>query len=71
MGRGTAATQSDDFPERRQPLCVPLRAGEQNLGLLVLADRINGATYTVEELELLKCIGDQITSVAAESPACE
>ena len=29
----------------------------------MLADRINGATYTVEELELLKCIGDQITSV--------
>ncbi len=43
--------------------CVPLRAGEENLGFLVLADRISGATYTVEELELLKCIGDQITSV--------
>ena len=35
----------------------------QSLGVLVLADRINGAIYTVEELELLKCIGDQITSV--------
>jgi putative PEP-CTERM system histidine kinase len=43
--------------------CVPLRAGEQSLGALVLADRINGAPYTAEELELLKCIGDQITSV--------
>jgi putative PEP-CTERM system histidine kinase len=29
----------------------------------VLADRVNGAVYTVEELELLKCIGDQMTSV--------
>ena len=29
----------------------------------MLADRINGAVYTVEELELLRCIGDQITSV--------
>ena len=29
----------------------------------MLADRINGAIYTVEELELLRCIGDQITSV--------
>ena len=34
-----------------------------SLGFVVLADRINGAIYTVEELELLKCIGDQITSV--------
>ena len=29
----------------------------------MLADRVNGAAYTVEELELLKCIGDQMTSV--------
>jgi putative PEP-CTERM system histidine kinase len=44
-------------------LCVPLRAGERSVGVLVLADRINGAIYSVEELELLTCIGDQITSV--------
>jgi putative PEP-CTERM system histidine kinase len=42
-------------------LCVPLRAGERCLG--VLADRISGVPYTGEELDLLACIGDQITSV--------
>ena len=51
------------FPNGGNRLCVPLRAGEQNLGVLVLADRVNGAVYTVEELELLKCIGEQMTSV--------
>jgi putative PEP-CTERM system histidine kinase len=51
------------FAKGGHRLCVPLRAGEQSLGFLVLADRINGAIYTVEELELLKCIADQITSV--------
>jgi putative PEP-CTERM system histidine kinase len=51
------------FPNGGNRLCVPLRAGEECLGVLVLADRINGAIYTVEELELLKCIADQITSV--------
>jgi putative PEP-CTERM system histidine kinase len=51
------------FPNGGDRLCVPLRAGEQTLGVLVLADRVNGAVYTVEELELLKCIGDQVTSV--------
>jgi len=40
-----------------------LRAGEQSLGALVLADRVNGAEYTDEELHLLQCIADQVTSV--------
>ena len=43
--------------------CVPLTAGEQCVGALVLADRVGGAAYTVEEVELLKCIADQMTSV--------
>jgi len=44
-------------------LCVPLHAGDDCLGVLVLADRVNGAIYTLEELDLLKCIGDHLTSV--------
>jgi putative PEP-CTERM system histidine kinase len=43
--------------------CVPLHAGDDCLGLVVLADRVNGAIYTLEELDLLKCIGAQLTSV--------
>jgi putative PEP-CTERM system histidine kinase len=43
--------------------CVPLRAGEQIFGAIVLADRVNGADYTVEQLHLLQCIADQVTSV--------
>jgi putative PEP-CTERM system histidine kinase len=54
---------STTFPNGGNRLCIPLRTGEQNLGVVVLADRVNGAIYTIEELELLKCIGDQITSV--------
>ena len=37
--------------------------GNRAVGALVLADRVNGAAYTVEELELLQCIADQMTSV--------
>jgi putative PEP-CTERM system histidine kinase len=44
-------------------LCVPLRSGEERLGAIVLADRVGGAPYSLEEMELLACIGDQITSV--------
>ena len=51
------------FPNGGHRWCVPLRAGEQSLGALVLADRVNGASYTAEELQLLQCIADQVTSV--------
>jgi putative PEP-CTERM system histidine kinase len=51
------------FPNGGNRWCIPLRAGEQRLGAIVLADRINGAVYTVEELQLLQCIADQVTSV--------
>jgi putative PEP-CTERM system histidine kinase len=42
------------------PLCVPLVAGENWLGIIILADRVGGVRYTAEELDLLKCIGDQV-----------
>ena len=51
------------FPNGGNRWCVPLLAGEQCLGALVLADRVNGAGYTIEELQLLQCIADQVTSV--------
>jgi putative PEP-CTERM system histidine kinase len=51
------------FPNGGNRWCVPLQAGEQSQGALVLADRVNGAGYTAEELQLLQCIADQVTSV--------
>lgn len=51
------------FPNGGNRWCVPLRAGEQSLGALVLADRVNGANYSAEQLQLLNCIADQLTSV--------
>jgi putative PEP-CTERM system histidine kinase len=43
-------------------LGVPLVAGSQWLGLAVLADRVSGVPYTLEEMELLKCMGDQLAA---------
>ena len=51
------------FPNGGNRSCVPLRTGERCLGVLVLADRVNGAIYTPEESHLLQCIADQVTSV--------
>ena len=54
---------SSVFPNGGNRWCVPLRSGEQSLGVLVLADRVNGAEYTGEQLQLLRCIADQMTSL--------
>lgn len=43
-------------------ICVPLCAGGRWLGCAILADRVNGLPYTIEECELLKCIGDQVAA---------
>ena len=41
-------------------VCVPLWAGSSCMGVAILADRVGATPYTIEELDLLKCIGDQI-----------
>ena len=43
-------------------ICVPLCSGGRWLGCAILADRVNGLPYTIEEFELLKCIGDQVAA---------
>jgi putative PEP-CTERM system histidine kinase len=50
------------FSEGGNRVGVPLLAGDRYLGLIILADRVSGVPYTVEELELLECIGDQVAS---------
>ncbi len=44
------------------PICVPLIGGEHCLGAIVLADRVRGLGYSAEEMDLLKCIGEQVAS---------
>jgi putative PEP-CTERM system histidine kinase len=41
-------------------ICTPLWTGNRCIGVAILADRVGGLPYTVEELDLLKCMSDQI-----------
>ncbi len=41
---------------------VPLRSSERWLGVAILADRVNGVPYAIDELDLLECIGDQVAA---------
>jgi len=38
---------------------VPLSAGGNLLGVLILGDRVGGVRFSTQDLDLLKCIGDQ------------
>ena len=50
------------FEEGGHRICLPLRTRDQCLGVAILADRVNGISYSAEERSLLECIGDQIGS---------
>jgi putative PEP-CTERM system histidine kinase len=50
------------FREGGERIGVPFVAGDRWLGLAILADRVGGTAYTLEEYDLLKCIGDQIAA---------
>ena len=40
--------------------CMPLAYGAEIMGLIVLGDRVRGVPFSAEDLELLRCLGDQI-----------
>ncbi len=43
-------------------IAVPLVAGNRVLGLIVLGDRVLHVPFTVEELDLIKCMADQLAA---------
>jgi putative PEP-CTERM system histidine kinase len=53
---------SGQFRSGGSPICVPLVGGEHWLGAIVLADRVRGLGYSAEEMDLLKCIGEQVAA---------
>jgi putative PEP-CTERM system histidine kinase len=53
---------SGQFRTGGSPVCVPLIGGEHCLGAIVLADRVRGLGYSAEEMDLLKCIGEQVAA---------
>lgn len=54
--------RAGQFTEGGHRIAVPLRSGDRWLGLAILADRVNGMPYAIEELDLLECIGNQVAA---------
>jgi putative PEP-CTERM system histidine kinase len=53
---------STQFRKGGNRICLPLLAGDRLLGVAILADRVNGTPYTMEEMDLLKCLGNQVAA---------
>jgi putative PEP-CTERM system histidine kinase len=52
----------DHFPDAGNRICVPLIAAGRLVGFCTLGDRVNYIPLELQELELLKCVGDQAAS---------
>lgn len=50
------------FSEGGTRLGLPLESGGRLVGIMTLGDRVRAAPFTTEDLELLKCIGDQVAA---------
>ncbi len=50
------------FRQGGRRICLPLFVGERGLGVAVLADRVNAIPYSVEEIDILKCIADHVAA---------
>lgn len=52
----------DTFHKGGTRVAVPVAAGGELLGVVLLGDRVSGAAFTLQDLELLKSLGDQVAS---------
>lgn len=50
------------FPNGGNRVAVPLHAGEDLLGVLIIGDRVGGVPFSGEDFDLLMCAADQIAS---------
>jgi putative PEP-CTERM system histidine kinase len=43
-------------------VCVPMTAGRQLMGVIILGDRVGGIFFSLQDFDLLKCVGDQVAA---------
>jgi putative PEP-CTERM system histidine kinase len=52
----------DEFRKGGNRICVPLLVNGDVVGLLILGDRVGGVPFSLQDFDLLKCVGDQIAA---------
>ncbi|MEO6996147.1 MAG: XrtA/PEP-CTERM system histidine kinase PrsK, partial [Lacunisphaera sp.] len=51
-----------EFPNGGHRICIPLIARGEMLGLITLGDRVGGTTYSLQDFDMLKCVGDHVAA---------
>ncbi|HEY1791159.1 MAG TPA: XrtA/PEP-CTERM system histidine kinase PrsK [Verrucomicrobiae bacterium] len=51
-----------EFTRGGRRVCAPLAVGGNLLGLIILGDRIGGVSFSGQDLDLLKCVADEIAA---------
>ena len=52
----------DEFRKGGSRVAVPMIVGEEIVGLMILGDRVSAVSFTWQDFDLLKCIGDHIAA---------
>jgi len=52
----------DEFNKGGTRVCVPIVAHGEVLALIILGDRVGGAAFTLQDMDLLKSIGEHVAS---------
>jgi putative PEP-CTERM system histidine kinase len=50
------------FRQSRSRVCVPLVGGSRLLGVISLGDRVGGTFFSLQDFDLLRCVGDQVAA---------
>src|SRR5581483_5412161 len=59
---GLRRAHPSEFARGGSRLCVPMMAGGELLGILVVGDRVGAVPFTVQDFELLQCASNQAAS---------
>jgi putative PEP-CTERM system histidine kinase len=51
-----------EFEEGGARVCVPMIAAGELQGVMLLGDRVGGVLFSLQDYDLLKCVGDQIAA---------
>jgi len=54
-----------EFPGRENRVCLPMIAHGEIVALMVLGDRVSGVPFSIQDFEMLRCVGDHATASLA------
>lgn len=52
----------NEFSTGGHRICIPLIGRGELLGLITLGDRVGGALFTTQDLDIFKCVGDHVAA---------